>query len=99
MAEPLTIHVESDDETVTVDPDTGAKQTLLPGGNVLVNLDDHRRKSDDGDGPWFANLADKIDAMELARIANELIDEIEADNRSRLEHLQIVARGLGLLGL
>jgi len=98
MPEPISVVIEEDDNSTRVDPDTGALEVDQPGGGVVVNFNDHRKK-DDGDSDWTANLADDIDPMELARIANELLDAIDADDRSRQGHLQIVARGIGLLGL
>src|SRR5882672_11244608 len=99
MPEPISVVIEDEDNSTRVDPDTGALEDDQPGGGVVVNFNDHRKKDDDGDNDWTANLADDIDPMELARIANELLDAIDADDRSRQGHLQIVARGIGLLGL
>lgn len=100
MPESIQVVIEDDDNSTHLDPETGALEIPDANGGVLVNLDDHRPKDQDqGDDDWFRNLASEIDAMEMGKIANDLLDAIEADDRSRHEHLQIIARGLGLLGL
>jgi hypothetical protein len=98
MAETIQVFIEDEDNSTRIDPETGALEIAQPGGGVVVNFDDHRKKEEEGKD-WFANLADDIDAMELSRIANDLLDAIEADDRSRQGYLEIVARGIGLLGL
>lgn len=99
MPEPLIVTIEADDDgAVSINPDDGSMATRQPDGGVVVSLADHRPKGADEDSGWFANLVDKIDAMELAKIANELYDGIDADNTSRANYLEIRARGLDLLG-
>jgi hypothetical protein len=100
MAEPLHVVVDDDTETIRVDPETGTVETDRPDGSVVVRLDAHKPKAEDEDAEneWFRNLADDIDAQQLATFAEDLIDAIDADNRSRSEYLEICARGLGLLG-
>lgn len=98
--EAVQVFIEDEDNSPKIDPDSGALE--IPGGDggVLVNLDDHRKKDqEDGESDWFKNLAEDMDGMELSRIANDLLDAIDVDDRSRHEHLQIVSRGLSLLGL
>jgi hypothetical protein len=101
MPESLPIHVviEEDDNSTRVDPETGSLEIEQPGGGVMVQFNGGRDQKDEGKKDWFANLAEDIDPQKLAGIANELLDAIEADDRSRQGHLQVVARGLGLLGL
>jgi hypothetical protein len=68
-------------------------------GGVVVQLDAHRPGKDDDENEFYANLVDKIDALDLTKYANELVDAITADDESRKGHLDTIARGLGLLGL
>lgn len=99
MADPLHVVVDDDTETIRVDPVTGTVETDQPDGGVVVQLDARKPKTDEGDeDKWFANIADDIDPTQLGVIANELIDAIGADDRSRGEYLEICARGMGLLG-
>jgi hypothetical protein len=100
MAEPLTIHIDDDeDQTVTVDPETGAVETRQADGGVVVELN-ARRKSEDGEeDKFFRNLADDIDPMELSTLAIELHEAISADESSRDGYLSNVARGLDFMGL
>src|SRR5579864_2731190 len=99
MPEALKVVIEDDDNSPQIDPETGASETLLDNGDVVVNLNDHRKKDDDGESEWYDNLAVEMQAMTLAGIANDLLDQIDADIRSRQGHLDVIARGLGLLGL
>ncbi len=71
-------------------------------GSVTVSLDgkpisDPRQKEDDA--RWFANLAEKIDSLELSRIAEDLLRGIEDDLQSRKEWIEDLRQGLKLLGL
>lgn len=50
-------------------------------------------------GGFYENLASKIEAGELGRIASDLIDGVERDELSRREWLETRARGITLLGL
>ena len=102
MADPLPLNVviEDDDNSVIHDPETGAIEIPQPGGGTIVQFNPgmqggkEERKRD-----WFANLAEEMETMELAKIASELIDAIAADERSRAQHLQTIARGIDTLGL
>ena len=101
MSDPLVVHIEEDDDSVRVDPETGTVETDTPDGGVVVQLHNHPPAGDDKEDAWFANLAanGKISAMDLGRIANELFDAISEDDRSRQSYLSVRARGLDLLGL
>lgn len=91
---------DDDDDGVRVDPVTGTVETDQDDGGVVVQLDAHRPKSDEDDGedPFYKNLADDIDKQLLGSIASDLCESIEADDRSRANHLAIRARGIDLLG-
>ena len=100
MADPvqgLRVTVDDDQETVRIDPVSGTVETDQPDGGVIVQLDAHRAK-DATDDDFFANLVEKIDAGQLSQIANDLHEQISADDHSRGNYLQILSRGLQFLG-
>jgi hypothetical protein len=98
MPEAIQVVIE-DDNSTQIDPETGAIEIPQPDGGVVINLDDHRKKEEAGEQDWFKNLANDIDPHKLSIIANDLLDAIEADARSRQGHLDVIARGMSLLGL
>jgi hypothetical protein len=77
------VTIESEDGSVTVDP-TGASLWQKP---------------EDGDERHDENLALRIDPIELARIAEELLDAIAADKRDRAQWEQMRAKAIEMLGL
>lgn len=95
----ISVVIEDDEETVTVDPETGVMTSLQPDGSVVVNLDDHRPKPEAKENGWFADLTDKIDGGELSRICMELIEGIKEDDRSRQEALDQYSYGLERIGI
>lgn len=95
----LDVVIDDDAETIRVDPDTGSVERDLPNGGVEVLLDpDKIDKDEDGEDKWFANLVDKIDMGRLALIADELYEQITADDNARNEQLQDRSTALTLLG-
>ena len=71
----------------------------LPGddGTITIQLGEPEKpKKPSG---FEDNIADDVDPFELTRIANDLLEGIEQDDRSRSEWLQQRADGLDLLGL
>ena len=70
--------------------------TELPDGSIAVDL---APKVDESETTHYDNLALRMHQSELGRIAEQLVDAIEADDQSRAEWLQTRARGLELLGL
>lgn len=105
MAEPaeaagINVVVEDDDNATRVDPVTGAIEIDQPDGGVVVQLNPQRDKAaDDDDEDFFENLVEEIDPGLLNKIANDLYEAVDADDRSRSGKLQDIARGLDLLGL
>jgi len=101
--EPLNVVVEDDDNSARVDPESGNLEIDQPDGGVMIQINPAQGEKTKTGDRWFANLAVEMSqqngGMELAKIANELIDAIEADDRSRRGHLDVIARGLSLLGL
>lgn len=99
LPEPIDVVLEPDAPAIMeVDPVTGAMTTLNADGSAVVDLDGPPPEGADAAG-FDANLAELIDPGELARIADDLLTGIEADNQSRAEWLETRAQGIGLLGL
>lgn len=80
---PDVVQIEHDDGTVTID---------LSGDDVGDDADDEFVGHDE-------NLADKIDYLERARIASELIEAIEADKSGRSEWERMRAKAVELMGI
>jgi hypothetical protein len=100
MAE-IAITIDADDP-VTMDQSSGDTATRQNDGGVVVALNSGRAvkaKENDGDDPWFKNLAKEMDTGKLGTICEELIEAIAADNESRSGYLSNVSQGLTLLGL
>ena len=81
-----------------IDPETGARIIRLADGSVEIDLGGKDEAKVDKDSHW-ANLADKVDESELDHIASDLIEGIEADDKSRQEWLETRRAGFELLGL
>ena len=84
---------------------TDAKGNILSiehgDGSVTVSIDGSPLESAASRGPrgWFDNLVDDIEAVELSRIADDLVRSIEADIDSRKDWVEDRANGVRLLGL
>lgn len=94
----LDIDLAEPDETIFVDPTTGAQTIELDDGSAIINLNPHNPRDVDEDD-FYANLAEKMDAGELAFISAELMEGIDTDEESRAQWLATRARGIDLLGL
>lgn len=83
--DPLTgaVEIDHDDGSITIDP-TGAS---------LWNPDD------DGDDSFGANLAEKIDPVELGRVSEDLLMKVDTDKQGRSQWEQMRAKTVELLGL
>lgn len=96
---PVVVVVDSDDENgdASIDPESGALKIESSDGSVTIDLNpqgpDKSKNVAFGD-----NLAEVIDEGELARIASELLQAIEADDQSRQEWLETRAKGIDMLG-
>jgi hypothetical protein len=98
-ATPITVVIEDADDSTRVDPTTGTIEVDQPDGGVVVQLDAHRPQAQGDDNEFYANLALNIGGLQLGQIANELYEQIEADDKSRQESLAITTRGIDLMGL
>lgn len=82
-----------------VDPSTGLLEIELPDGSVTFTQPDEDSEEEADSKDWYENLADKVEDMELGRIASEVIEGIDADMESRKEWLETITRGIDLLGI
>jgi hypothetical protein len=74
--------------------------TTLDDGGVEINVSDNPTEEQTGNDEFDANLADENWLSgDLTRIASDLIEGIEADDRSRSEWVDNYNLGLDLLGL
>lgn len=87
------------DDTVTTSPD-GTIEVKLPDGGVSVKFGAAAvpEKADDPK-KFYRNLADDIGDERLGQIAEELLEQIQADDNSRAQTLTNHANGLTLTGL
>lgn len=70
-------------------------------GSITISLDGKPIESGEAETPagWFDNLVDKIDDLELSRIAEDLMRGISDDIDSRKDWIEDRAQGIKLLGL
>lgn len=98
----ITVTIEGDDDnSVRVDPITGAIETDTPDGGVVVQFNANQNAGDkatDDPKEFYKNLADDIGDERMSVVCEELIEQITADDNSRKEMLDIRARGIGLMG-
>ncbi len=91
---PVVIETDAPDVVETGDEDITVK---LDDGSVVVDL--RPRTADKSNDKFDDNLAMEIDAGELAVLANQLLEGIDADITSRAEWEATRTRGIDLLGL
>lgn len=98
LPDPMDVEIVDDRAPrIRRDPNTGAMEIDFEDGSVLVDMDPVGEAY--GSEEHDENLAEIIEESELARIADELLQGIEADDRSRQEWLQQRADGIKLLGI
>lgn len=74
----------------------------LPDGSVVVKLgppEPEGMADEENPAEFYKNLVEKVGGDRLNVICEELLEQIQADDESRKETLDIRARGIGLLGL
>lgn len=104
---PLDVTVEEpeddgSDDKKALDVDGKVIEIEHADGSVTVSLDGsslEAEEEDDNPPGWFANLADKIDNMQLGIIADRLLLGIDDDLRSRTDWIDQRTEGLKMLGL
>lgn len=100
-ADDIEVIIEGGDDSVHVDPATGAVETTLPDGDVVVQLNPPASASDDAPDikKFYENLVDQVEFGKLGVIVDDLMEQIQADDNSRKQTLETRAKGMGLLGL
>lgn len=91
--------VDIGDDLIDPKAEDGAVVIELEDGAVIVDLDPASAKKKAKSDKFEANLAEEIEDFELARIADELLLGITADDDSRQDWLSTHAAGIKLLGL
>lgn len=84
------------------DEESGSMEIPLPDGSVIIDLNPQGYDDDEeaeGDPEFDENLALKIADYELNKIAEDLIEGIEQDDKSRSGWLASRKAGIDLLGL
>jgi hypothetical protein len=107
VSDDLIVEVEEDGPSYERDEQGNILRIEYPDGSVTVSLDGSPIEGEGGEGEgdpeeaeeWFRNLVDDIDAGELTRISNELMNGIRDDLESRREWVEDRAQGIKLLGL
>lgn len=94
-AQDIVVDVVSDGDEPRFDEKTGALEIPTGDGGLIVSFGNKPTK-ETGFGD---NLAEGMQEGELSRIAMNLLEGIEADNKSRAEWLSTRERGIELLGL
>ncbi len=79
------------------DPKTGAVTIEQPDGGVVIHLSPPRPQKPDTNN-FDANLAEDLEDGERARIVEELLAGIDADDQSREDWLKTRALGIDMLG-
>lgn len=83
--------------TVIVNPSTGAVHAEQPDGSVTISFG--KTSSEQKDTKFDDNLTDMIDEGVLNTMGDEILRGIEEDERSRTEWEDTYNRGIDLLGL
>jgi hypothetical protein len=80
-----------------LDPGSGALISVLPDGNVLIDLNPQMRQ-ENYEGAHDGNLAEVLSDGDLGWISTQLLEGVEEDERSRRQWLKTCEEGLKLLG-
>lgn len=97
----ITVVIDEPDDSVRIDPKSGAIETTLPDGGVVVQLNPPPAANDETPDikKFYENLVEKLGFDQTGIICDDLMEQIQADDNSRQQALDTRARGLGLLGL
>lgn len=85
------------ENTVLVNPETGAVHTEMGDGSVVISFG--KPDGSGGDTEFDDNLAETIDSSTLNLMADTIMRGIDEDERSRTDWEQTYNRGIDLLGL
>lgn len=89
---------DDDDLNRVIDPSTGAVKYESEDGGVVIDLNPQPKRKSQADSKWDDNLAEDIDQGTIDQIGSELLQAIEADDRSREQWLETRSKGIDMLG-
>lgn len=92
-----TARIETDDGMTGTLDDQGRLVIPTPDGGTIYRINWKRKRT--GGGKHDENLAESIDGNRLYEIADDLLREIAADDMSRREHLETLAKAIEMLGI
>ena len=95
----VVVDEDDDSDPLSTTNNDGVVEIELPDGSVVIDLHPLAPRGNEQSKGHDENLAEKIDSAELARIAGDLYQGIDSDDRSRSQWLEARARGIDLLGL
>ncbi len=84
------------------DPLTGASETQLEDGSVVYSFDINDAANDDDEAEgedFYRNLVDDLSDSDLAWLATEILEGVDADIQSRRQWMSDRERGIDLLGI
>lgn len=93
--EGVSVEMTGDMEGAEMQPDTVVVE--LPDGSVTVDL--NPQETEKKSSGFDANLAEDMSPADLGKVANDLLEAIEADLQSREEWVAVRAKGMDLLAL
>lgn len=93
-AAPIGLGVESMEPDLEIEIENPDSVTLSDGSmEIVIEPEDDREK-----GEFGANLAEEMDASELANLASDLLELVDADIASRKDWTETYVKGLEVLG-
>jgi len=93
-AAPIGLGVESMEPDLEIEIENPDSVTLSDGSmEIVIEPEDEREK-----GEFGANLAEEMDASELANLASDLLELVDADIASRKDWTETYVKGLEVLG-
>lgn len=96
---PSEVDVSDKRAPVEINPE-GYIKIERPDGSVVIDLNPHQEPNQSPLGTAFdRNLAEEMDDQELNSIAADILEGVDADERSRKEWMDIRSKGIAMLAL
>lgn len=93
---PMTVTVDAENTGLPRVNEDGSIEVDLPDGSLQIDLNPVNPAGEPGG--FAENLAEKLPEAELDLISNEILEGIEADKQSRAEWLEMMSKGMDILG-
>lgn len=93
------LEIETDTPDIEVEIAPEGTTVELEDGSVEITLGDERPVAEQPDDPFAANLAETIDPTERARLASDLVEQVDQDRRARADWEKAYKECIKLLGL